>query len=89
MDAHWQNADPKRRIHIVTTKCGRTINGYDYSYDSIICGLAWRSLRRLRMSKLEVVYIHDPMGVPMDEVMGKGRALDALRALQNRRRCAL
>ncbi len=67
---------------IVTTKCGRTINGYDYSYDSIMAGVEG-SLRRLRMSKLEVVYIHDPMGVPMDEVMGKGRALDALRALQN------
>lgn len=67
---------------IVTTKCGRSIDGYDYSHDAIMRSVE-ASLQRLGMSALQVVYIHDPMGVPMESVMGKGRALDALRSLQD------
>ncbi|MFN8440177.1 MAG: aldo/keto reductase [Caldilineaceae bacterium] len=67
---------------IVTTKTGRMIHGYDYSYDGVMREVE-ASLRRLRFSQLPVVYIHDPMGVPMEEVMGKDRALGALRKLQD------
>jgi D-threo-aldose 1-dehydrogenase len=40
------------------------------------------SLERLGLDHLEIVYIHDAMGYPMDEVMGKNGALGALRHLQ-------
>lgn len=66
---------------IVTTKCGRTIDGYDYSYDAVMRQVE-SSLQRLSMPQLAVVYIHDAMGVPLLEVMGRGRALSALRKLQ-------
>lgn len=65
----------------VTTKTGRTIHGLDYSYDGVMRGVE-SSLRRLGLSQIAVVYIHDPMGVPMTEVLGKDRALGALRKLQ-------
>jgi D-threo-aldose 1-dehydrogenase len=67
---------------IVTTKAGRTIAGYDYSYDGVRRHVE-TSLQRLGLSQLQMVYIHDAMGVAMAEVMGKGRALAALRKLQD------
>ncbi|GIV76730.1 MAG: oxidoreductase [Litorilinea sp.] len=66
---------------IVTTKVGRTIHGQDYSYDGVLRSVE-ASLQRLGLDRLSVVYIHDAMGVPMDEVMGRDRALGALRRLQ-------
>ncbi|HXF64375.1 MAG TPA: aldo/keto reductase [Caldilineaceae bacterium] len=65
----------------VTTKVGRTIEGYDYSYDAVMRSIE-ASQRRLGLARLDVVYIHDQMHVPMEQVMGKGGALDALRRLQ-------
>lgn len=68
---------------IVTTKCGRRYEAYDYSYDAILRDV-YESLERLGLEKLDVVYIHDPMGFPMPEVLGKERALGALRHLQDK-----
>lgn len=67
---------------IVTTKAGRTIAGQDYSYDAVMRSVA-ASQERLGLDHFEVVYIHDAMGVPMAEVMGKRGALGALRSLQD------
>ena len=41
------------------------------------------SLERLGLEQLDLVYIHDAMGVPMEQVMSKDGALGALRKLQN------
>ncbi len=66
---------------IVTTKAGRTLQGYDFSYDAILRSIE-ASQRRLGMDRFEVVYIHDAMGVPWEAIMGKRGALAALRSLQ-------
>jgi D-threo-aldose 1-dehydrogenase len=67
---------------IVTTKAGRLKDkGQDYSFDGIIRSVT-ASLERLGIEQFQVVYIHDQMGVPMAEVMGKNGALGALRKLQ-------
>lgn len=66
----------------VTTKVGRTLEGYDYSYDGVMRSIE-TSQRNLGLDRFDVVYIHDAMGVPWEEVMGKGGALEALRALQD------
>ena len=65
----------------VTTKVGRTIDGYDFSHDAILASIE-ASQRRLGIERFKVVYIHDAMGVPWEKVMGKGGALHALRDLQ-------
>ena len=41
------------------------------------------SLERLGLEQLDLVYIHDAMRVPMEDVMSKNGALGALRRLQN------
>jgi len=66
---------------IVTTKVGRLKEGRDYRYDAVRRSVD-ASQARLGIERFEVLYIHDTMGVPMDEVMGPDRALGALRALQ-------
>lgn len=65
----------------VTTKVGRTLQGYDYSYDGVMRSIE-ASQTRLGLQRFDVVYIHDAMGIPWETVMGKGGALEALRALQ-------
>ena len=65
----------------VTTKVGRSVNGYDYSFDAVVRGVE-NSLERLGLEQLQIVYIHDAIGVPMSDVLGKNRALGALRHLQ-------
>jgi D-threo-aldose 1-dehydrogenase len=67
---------------LVTTKVGRRYEGYDYSFDAIVRH-TYESLERLGLEQLEIVYIHDAMGVPMKDVMAKDGALGALRHLQN------
>ncbi|MFT5366717.1 MAG: D-threo-aldose 1-dehydrogenase [Candidatus Latescibacterota bacterium] len=67
----------------VTTKVGYDVEngGRDFSYDAIrrcVDG----SLARLGLDGFDVLYIHDPMGFPMEDVMGDHGALGALRALQ-------
>lgn len=68
---------------IVTTKVGRTIEGRDFSYDAVMRSME-ASQRRLGIERFKVVYIHDAMDMPWEKVMGKGGALEALRALQTR-----
>ncbi len=67
---------------IVTTKVGRTIDGRDFSYDAVMRSIA-ASQERLGIERFKVVYIHDAMDIPWQAVMGKGGALEALRALQS------
>jgi D-threo-aldose 1-dehydrogenase len=66
----------------VTTKVGHLPEGYDYSYDMTMRCVE-ESLKRLEMERLEVVYIHDAKGQPMEKVMGKDGTLGALRRLQD------
>lgn len=66
---------------LVTTKVGRTLAGQDYSYDGVMRGIE-ACLRRLGLDQLQIVYIHDPMGVDPALVMEADRALGALRQLQ-------
>lgn len=68
---------------VVTTKVGRTIDGLDFSYDAIMRSIE-ASQQRLQIERFKVVYVHDAMDVPWQDVMGKGGALEALRALQDR-----
>lgn len=67
---------------IVTTKAGRLAEGQDYSFDAVYRSVE-ASLKRLGLAQLEVVYIHDQMGIPMEKVLGKAGALGALRKLQD------
>jgi D-threo-aldose 1-dehydrogenase len=67
---------------IVTTKAGRTKEGHDYARDAVRRNVE-ESLQRLGLERFEVVYIHDPMGFPMEQVMGQEGALGALRQLQS------
>ena len=67
---------------IVTTKAGRTYEGFDFSYDGILSSV-YASLERMGLDRLELVYIHDPMGYPMEDVLSDRGALGALRHLQD------
>ncbi len=69
---------------LVTTKVGRSVGGYDYGYDAVVRGVE-ASLTRLGVDRLEIVYIHDAMDVPMVDVLGTDRALGALRHLQDQK----
>ena len=66
----------------VTTKVGRSAEGRDYSYDAVMRSVEG-SQKRLGLDRFEILYVHDAMGVPIDEVIGKDRALGALRKLQD------
>lgn len=67
---------------LITTKCGRAFEGHDYTYDAILRDV-YGSLERMGMDKLDIVYIHDPMGYPMEDVLSDRGALGALRHLQD------
>lgn len=66
---------------IVTTKAGRWFDRYDFSYDAILRSVE-DSLKQMGLDRLKIVYIHDAMGQPMDEVLSDRGALGALRHLQ-------
>jgi len=66
----------------VTTKVGRSSEGRDYSYDAVMKSVEG-SIQRLGIDRFEILYVHDAMGVPIEEVIGKDRALGALRQLQD------
>lgn len=66
---------------IVTTKAGRTHEGYDFSFDGILKSV-YASLERLGLDRMELVYIHDAMDYPMADVLSDRGALGALRHLQ-------
>lgn len=67
---------------IITTKAGRSHLGYDFSFDGILRSVEG-SLERMGLDRLPIVYIHDAMGQPMDEVLSERGALGALRHLQS------
>ena len=54
----------------------------DYRFDATLRDME-ASQERLGIEQFDVLYIHDAMDVPMEEVMGKDGALGALRKLQN------
>ncbi len=67
----------------VVTKAGNLPTGEkDHSFSAILSSVQ-DSLNRLGMSTLEIVYIHDAVGVPLEQVMGKSGAFAALRKLQD------
>ena len=68
----------------VTTKVGQLPDpdGKDYSFNAILRHVEG-SQERLGIERFEVLYIHDAMDVPFDQVLGKRGALGALRKLQN------
>ncbi|MDD9973398.1 MAG: aldo/keto reductase, partial [Candidatus Poribacteria bacterium] len=66
----------------VTTKVGRSGNEYDFSSDGVMQQVE-DSQERLGLDAFDVLYIHDPMDFPMQQVMAKDGALGALRKLQD------
>ena len=70
----------------VTTKVGQLAGGqgtiHDYSYDAVMAHVE-ASQERLGQETFDVLYIHDHMDIPMEDVMGQDRALGALRKLQD------
>lgn len=73
---------PEAKGHIIiSTKAGRSHEGYDFSYDGIIRSVHG-SLERLGLDRVDIVYIHDAMGQPMARVLADDGALGALRALR-------
>ena len=66
----------------VTTKVGRLSEGRDYSYDAVMRSVEG-SQERLGLDRFQILYVHDAMGVPIAEVIGKDRAVGALRKLQD------
>ena len=66
----------------VTTKVGQlTMDTRDYHFDAILRDVE-ASQKRLGIEQFDVLYIHDPMEIPMEQVMGGDGALGALRKLQ-------
>ena len=68
----------------ISTKAGRSHEGYDYSYDAIVRSVH-DSLERMGLERVDIVYIHDAMGQPMERVLAADGALGALRHLQDQR----
>lgn len=77
-----ERPDLKQRC-VVTTKVGHLWgdDDFDWSYDRTMRSVE-TSMERLGMERFEIVYIHDPMGLPMEFVMGTGGAFGALKQLQ-------
>ena len=66
----------------ISTKAGRTHEGHDYSFDAVVRSVH-DSLERMGVDSVDIVYIHDPMGYPMGQVLSDRGALAALRHLQD------
>lgn len=67
---------------VVETKVGHLPEGFDYTYDMTMRGVAG-SLERLQVDHIPIIYIHDAPKEGFDRVMGKGGTLEALRKLQS------
>lgn len=67
---------------IVETKCCRLPGGSDYSDEGTLRSVAG-SLERLGVSRIELIYIHDPPKEALSAVLGQHGALAALRRLQS------
>ncbi len=66
----------------ISTKAGRSHAGYDFSFDAVVRSVH-DSLERMGLESLDIVYIHDAMGQPMERVLADDGALGALRHLQS------
>ena len=66
----------------ISTKAGRSHEGYDYSFDAITKSVH-DSLERMGRDQVDIVYIHDAMDQPMEHVLADDGALGALRNLQD------
>ncbi len=66
----------------VTTKVGRTLEGRDYGYDAVKRSVE-ASQARIGREHFDIVFIHDPMGMPFADVLGPDRAMGALRSLRD------
>lgn len=73
--------DSKQKIAI-STKAGRSHEGYDYSFDGIVRSVH-DSLERMGLERVDIVYIHDAMGQPLERVLAADGALGGLRHLQS------
>ncbi len=80
-EAFRQRPSAKDQI-IISTKAGSSFQGRDYSFEAIIRSVH-DSLERMGLDQVDIVYIHDPMGYPMDDVLSDRGALGALRQLQD------
>ncbi|MDE2994020.1 MAG: aldo/keto reductase, partial [Chloroflexota bacterium] len=67
---------------LVTTKVGH-LPGHDGTYDMAMRCVEG-SMERLGVERFPLLYIHDPMDMPMGLVMGERGTLGALRAMQKR-----
>ena len=67
---------------LVTTKVGH-LPGHDGTYDMVMRCVEG-SMERLGVERFPLLYIHDPMDLPMDLVMSERGTLGALRTLQKR-----
>ena len=67
---------------MVTTKVGRTLEGRDYGYDAVKRSVE-ASQARIGREHFDIVFIHDPMGMPFADVLGPDRAMGALRSLRD------
>lgn len=65
----------------VTTKVGQLFGVLDHSKEAVFAHVE-DSLKRLGLERFDVLYLHDAMGLPMDEVLGPNGSLAALRQLQ-------
>ncbi len=79
-EALRQRPDARGKITI-STKAGRSHEGYDYSFDAVARSVQG-SLERMGLDSVDIVYIHDAMGQPMERVLADDGALGALRHLQ-------
>ena len=68
---------------LVTTKVSRLPVPQDGTYDAAMRCVEG-SMERLGVERLPLLYIHDPMDMPMDLVMSERGTLGALRTLQKR-----
>ena len=68
---------------LVTTKVGKVPFAHDGTYDMAMRSIEG-SMERLRVERFPLLYIHDPMDMPMGLVMGERGTLGALRTLQKR-----
>ena len=68
---------------LVTTKVSRLPVPQDGTYDAAMRCVEG-SMERLGVERLPLLYIHDPMDLPMDLVMSERGTLGALRTLQKR-----
>lgn len=71
----------------VTTKIGclHPRDGFDHSYDRAIRSID-ESMSRMKRDRFDIVYLHDPMGFPIDFVMGEKGTMQVLRDLRKQGR---